>query len=235
MNKYLSFIFACLLSLSVFSQGQTQPEVVQSFRPVFLLGVLGAQIDGDTYSGYKKPGFYFGVGINRQLTKRIELEFDIVFLQKGVRANYKTDSVSLNDPNNNFSLIRLNYVEIPLAIRFSYKKFRWEAGSYFSYLVKNPPFDENQYGMHEDPTFKNTDIGWLIGAGYKLGKNVLVNLRWEYSYIPFRDYNYQVPVTQVYHGQFPRNLFNTGWYNNCMILSLNYKLPPRATAKTDAQ
>lgn len=231
MHRIALFSIVCIFSLSGFSQAQQ--EVVQSFRPVLLGGVLGAQLDGDTYSGYKKPGYYFGVGINRQLSKRIELEFDIVFLQKGVRANWALDSATRNSLNNHFSLIRLNYVEIPLAIRFSYKKFRWEAGSYFAYLIKNPPYDESENGMITDPNFKNTDYGWLIGGGYKLKPSLLLNLRWEYSYVPIRDY---YSSTQgIFHGQFPRNLFNLGLYNNCVVLSLNYKLPPKPTATTVAQ
>ncbi|MGZ3865389.1 MAG: outer membrane beta-barrel protein [Bacteroidia bacterium] len=230
MQKFLIFT-ALVFSLSVFSQ-QNQ-EVVQSFRPVFIGGVLGAQIDGDTYSGYKKPGYYFGVGINRQISKRIELEFDIIALQKGVRANYKTDSASLNDPNNKFSLIRLNYVEIPLSIRFSYKRFRWEVGSYFAYLVKNPPYNRSELGFIDDPNYKNVDYGWLVGGGFKLSPNILFNVRWEYSYVPIRDY--YASTAGIYHGQFPRSLFNMGLYNNVVSVSLQYKLPPRATAKTDAQ
>ncbi|MGZ3861976.1 MAG: outer membrane beta-barrel protein [Bacteroidia bacterium] len=230
--KHLLLVGALIFSFSVLSQQQNQ-EVVQSFRPVFIGGVLGAQIDGDTYSGYKKPGYYFGVGINRQISKRVELEFDIIALQKGVRFNYKTDSASLNDPNNHFSLIRLNYVEIPLSIRFSYKKFRWEVGSYFSYLVKNPPYNRSEIGFIDDPNYKNVDYGWLVGGGFKIRPNVLINLRWEYSYVPIRDY--YPSTTGIYHGQFPRNLFNMGLYNNVVSVSLQYKLPPRATAKTDAQ
>jgi hypothetical protein len=227
MRKILLFISGCFFSLSLFPQSPAQTEVVKSFRPIFTAGVLGAQIDGDTHSGYKKPGYFFGIGINRQLSKLIELEFDITFLQKGVRSNYATDSASLNNPNNNFSLIRLNYVEVPLAIRFRYKKFRWEAGSYYAYLIKNPPFDESQYGLIVDRNFKNTDVGFLLGMGYRLKTNLLINLRFEYSYIPIRDY---YPSTKgIFHGQFPRSLFNLGLYNNCMVLSLIYKLPPKTT------
>jgi opacity protein-like surface antigen len=227
--KKLIFIAACVFSLSVFSQ--KKEEVVQSFRPVILIGLPASQIDGDTYSGYKKLGYYFGIGINRQLSRIIDAEFDIVFVQKGVRANWALDSATRNSLNNHFSLIRLNYVEIPLAIRFHYKKFRWEGGSYFSYLIKNPPYDESEIGMIIDPNFKNTDIGFLIGMGYKWKPNLLVNLRFEYSYIPIRDY---YPNTQgIFHGQFPRNLFNTGLYNNTVTFSLNYVIPPKATATTD--
>jgi opacity protein-like surface antigen len=231
MKKKLILIIACIFSLSVFAQ--KQEEVVQSFRPVFSIGLPFSQIDGDTYSGYKKPGYYFGFGINRQLSKLIDVEFDIVLLQKGVRANWSLDSATRNSLNNHFSLIRLNYIEIPLVVRFHYKKFRWECGSYFSYLIKNPPYDESENGIVVDPNFKNTDVGFLLGMGYKLKKNLLLNLRFEYSYIPIRDY---YPNTQgIFHGQFPRNLFNTGLYNNTVTFSLNYILPPKATATTDAQ
>ena len=222
MKRIVFFIGIYIFFFSTYSQ-----EVVQAFRPVFSVGVVGSQIDGDTYSGFHKLGYFFGVGINRQFSKLIEMEFAITFLQKGARSNYATDSASLNNPNNNFSLIRLNYVEVPLAIGFNIKRFKIDAGGYAAYLFINPPHDENQYGKIVDPNFKNTDFGWLIGFGCKLKPNFLINLRYQYSFVPIRDY--YTSSRGIFHGQFPRNLFNTGLYNNYLVLSFNYKLPVKPT------
>jgi len=228
MRKIVLFISACSFFLSLRSQ-----NVDQSFRPIFMGGVVASQVDGDTYAGYHKLGYFLGLGINRQLSKKVEMEFGITLLQKGARKNYATDSASLNNPNNQFYLIRLNYVEVPLFIRIhAYKKFKFEFGGAFAYLIKNPPFEENQNGYYNNKSIKNFDYSYLIGLGYQLKPNVFVNLRYEYSIIPFRDY-YQ-STAGIYHGQFPYNLFNTGLYNNLLILSFNYKLPPKATG-TDGQ
>ncbi len=228
MKRKLFFISLILFFFSVFSQ-----EVKQTFRPVFLVGIVASQVDGDTYAGYRKLGYFAGLGVNRQLSKKVEIEFDITFLQKGARKNYATDSASLNNPNNEFYLLRLNYVEIPLFLRFSFKKFKIEAGGAWAYLIKNPPFEANQNGYYNGNNFKNFDYSILVGVGFKLKENSFINLRYEYSVVPFRDY--YASSTGIYHGQFPYSLFNTGLYNNLLILSFNYKLPSIEAAPPDGQ
>lgn len=200
-----------------------QQEVKETFRPVFSTGFVASQVDGDTYGGYNKPGFFFGLGINRLVSKKLELEFSLTILQKGARKNYALDSASRNNPNNQFYLLRLNYLEVPIGIKYNYKKFKIEAGGSFAYLIKNPPFEESQNGYMNIYGFNNFDYSYFLGLGYKLKPNLLLNLRYEYSLIAIR--RYYANSTGIYHGQFPYNLFNLGLYNNLLILSLNYKLP----------
>ena len=229
MKKIISF-FLILCCLKTFAQPiPNSSQIDRSFRPVWSIGMVGSQIDGDTYSGYHKLGYFFGLGINKQLAKQLEIEFDITFLQKGVRANYKTDSASLNNPNNTFSLIRLNYVEIPLYIRTGYKRFKFEAGGAIGYLWR--VHDEDQYGLFIDNKYQNIDCSFLLGGGYKLSKNVLVNLRFEYSLMPVRPYDYA--AGGVYRGRFG-GAFNKGLYNNCLVLSLNYRVPHKDNTSTPA-
>ncbi len=215
-----------LLFIAVFFSfltGYSQQELKESFRPVFSAGVVASQVDGDTYGGYHKLGYFAGVGINRLVSKKIELEFALTILQKGARKNYATDSASLNNPNNEFYLLRLNYLEVPLCMKYNYKKFKIEVGGAFGYLIFNPPYERSQNGYYSIAGFKNFDFSYFIGLGYQLKPNLLVNLRYEYSLIAVRNYN--TSNAGVFHGQFPRNLFNYGLYNNLLILSLNYKLP----------
>lgn len=218
MQKLLLLLFS-FLSFSLFSQEMAR----ESFRPVFSAGFVASQVDGDTYGGYNKPGFFFGLGINRLVSKKVELEFALTLLQKGARKNYARDSASLNNPNNEFYLLRLNYLEIPVGIKYNFKKFKAELGGAFAYLIKNPPFEESQNGYTNIYGFKNFDYSYYIGLGYKLKPNVLINLRYEYSVVAIR--NYYSSGNGVYHGQFPYNLFNVGLYNNLLTLSINYKLP----------
>ena len=223
-----------LFTLVLFSylSSYSQQEEKETFRPVFIGGLVASQVDGDTYGGYSKLGFFAGIGINRLVSKKIELEFAITILQKGARKNYALDSASRNNPNNEFYLLRLNYLEVPLCIKYNYKKFKTEFGGAFAYLIKNPPYEESQNGYNNIYGFKNFDYSFLIGLGYKLNPNVLVNLRYEYSVVSVRDY-YQ-STAGIYHGQFPYNLFNRGLYNNLLVLSLNYKLPALSES-TNAQ
>lgn len=227
MKKSILFISFIFFLLTAFSQ-----EVKQTFRPVFSIGMVASQVDGDTYSGYHKIGYFFGLGVNRQLTQKLEIEFGITFLQKGARKNYALDSASRNNPNNEFYLLRLNYVEVPLFLRFkAFKKFKFEVGGAGAYLIRS--YEESQNGYYNGNTYKNFDFSFLLGFGYQLKPNVFVNLRYEYSFVPFRDY--YASSNGIYHGQFPYSLFNTGLYNNLLILSFNYKLPAVEAAPAGAK
>jgi hypothetical protein len=227
--KNILLIFSCFLFTSIYSQ----QEVKESFRPVFSGGMVASQVDGDTYSGYHKIGYFFGMGINRLVTKKLELEFSITLLQKGARKNYALDSASRNNPNNEFYLLRLNYLEVPIGIKYNHKKFKIETGGAFAYLIKNPPYEQSQNGYYNIYGFKNFDYSLYLGLGYKLKPNLLINLRYENSLIAVR--NYYPSTKGIYHGQFPYNLFNVGLYNNLLVLSLSYKLPVLPSTSTGGQ
>ncbi len=214
------FLFSFLFS---FSQSVVAPD--ESFRPVFSGGIVGSQVDGDTYAGYSKLGYFAGIGINRKLSKVFEAEFALTFLQKGARKNYQTDSASIANGNLTFYLFRLDYVEIPLGFKVNYKRFKAEFGASVAYLIHWT--EQNQNGYYNNYLPNNYDISGYLGLGYQLTDNVLLNLRNEYSAIPFRKFY----GTGVFRGYFPYNLFNQGLYNNLLILSLNYKLPVKAIAE----
>lgn len=228
MKQFL-LILICFLFTSVYSQ----EELKETFRPVFSTGVVASQVDGDTYGGYHKLGYFFGLGINRRVSKKLELEFSLTILQKGARKNYALDSASRNNPDNQFYLLRLNYLEVPVGIKYNYKKFKIEVGGAFGYLIKNPPYEESQNGYYNIYGFSNFDYSYYMGLGYKLKPNLLINLRYEYSLVAVRRY-YQ-STNGVYHGQFPYNLFNVGLYNNLLVLSLCYKLPALNSTETSAK
>ncbi len=228
-NIFLIIISFCLLTNYLKAQGQT---IDQTFRPVISAGLTGSQIDGDNAGGYKHLSYSLGVGINRQISRIIELELALTFLQKGVRSNYRTDSASLNNPNNPFTLIRLNYLEVPLCVKIRYKRFKAEVGGAFAFLVENPPYDRDQNGIVPPNLvgkYQDFDFSALIGCGYKLSPNVWLNLRGEYSMVPVRPY----PAASggVYRGIL-HGLFNKGFYNNVVMLTLNYILPSKSVASS---
>ncbi|HTA60873.1 MAG TPA: porin family protein [Bacteroidia bacterium] len=207
-----------------FLQAQAQ-GIDQTFRPVIYAGLVASQVDGDTYAGYSKPGFIVGAGINRQLSKVVEIEFGITFIQKGARHNYGLDSASRNNPANPFFLSRLNYLEIPLVLKLNYRKFKAEIGGAAGYLMQNPPNVQTNNPTYIDDKYRNFDFSYIIGLGYKLSPTWMVNLRFEYSIITIRPY--YTSQVGIYHGQFPYSLFNQGLYNNLLQLSLHYRIPSR--------
>ena len=218
-----NYLLALLISVSTFVKSQ---EISQSFRPVLYASLVGSQVDGDTYAGYNKPGFMVGAGINRQFSRLIELEFGLTFIQKGARHNYSLDSASRNNPANPFYLSRLNYLEIPVTLKFNYKKFKAEIGAAAAYLINNPPNIQTNNPVVNDFQYKSLDFSSLVGLAYKLKPNLLVNVRLEYSILAIRPY--YTSTAGIYHGQFPYSLFNRGLYNNVLQLGLHYILPSKS-------
>ncbi len=222
---FLIIVFFALISDFVKAQG-----IDQTFRPIIYANVVGSQVDGDTYGGYSKPGFMLGLGINRQLSKVIEVEFGLTIIQKGARHNYALDSASRNNPANPFFLSRLNYLEIPLCLKINYRKFKAEVGAAAGYLMKNPPYVSTNNPTYIDNSYRNFEFSYILGLGYKIAPNLLVNFRFEYSILTIRPY--LSSYAGVYHGQFPFNLFNRGLYNNVLQLGLHYRIPTKAEATT---
>lgn len=64
MSKKSTGISTLILSLLIGSIGYAQ-----DFKPLFIAGVNGSQIDGDTLSGYDKGGLYLGIGLMYEVSK----------------------------------------------------------------------------------------------------------------------------------------------------------------------
>lgn len=189
------------------------------FRPVFSIGLNASQIDGDTYGGYHKLGYYGGLLVNRQINERIEFELGITFLQKGSRKN-------ANPVENDLSyyLVRLNYAEVPVQLLYNYKKFKFYFGASYAYLI-GKPFEESQYGYLNVYPFRNYDVCLLGGFGYHIGENWFGGFRYQYSVAPIRPFNAPGVVP---FGPLAR-YFNRGLYNNCIAFFLNYTLPIKSS------
>lgn len=185
----------------------------QRFRTILCAGIVGSQVDGDTYAGYNKSGLYGGAYVNRPLDEKTELEFGITYIQKGARKNANPNKGDLS-----FYLVRLNYVEVPLMYKINVKKFKFELGLSYAYLFRYS--EQNTYGYYNDRRLRNYDACYNFGCGYKLSDNLYANLRYNYSFIPIRPF----PSNGVYLGTFWSRTFNKGLYNNDIVVSLNYIL-----------
>ncbi|MFL5753286.1 MAG: outer membrane beta-barrel protein [Bacteroidia bacterium] len=197
---------------SVFSQNSEK-----RFRTILSAGIVGSQVDGDTYSGYNKSGLYGGVYVNTAFDQKNELEFGITYIQKGARKNANPNKGDLS-----FYLFRTNYIEVPLMYKINIKKFKLEMGLSYAYLFKYT--EQNTYGYYNDKKLKNYDACYNLGAGYKISDDLYVNLRYNYSFLPIRSYS---TLTGVYLGNFWSRIFNRGLYNNDVVLSINYILKPK--------
>ena len=104
-------VFPCLLS-------------AQGFNAGLRVGVVGSQVDGDTYEGFNKAGITAGLFVNRKLSDLFSLQLEMNYIQKGSRKPL--------DDNNTYYLMRVTYIEVPVLLQ-------WHAGKLTLKKMKLPP------------------------------------------------------------------------------------------------
>lgn len=177
-REFSLLLFFCLvLSTAVNSQ---------SFNAGFLAGVNASHASGDGYSGFHKAGLFVGLFSNVDLSTKVNLQMEINYTQKGSRKNPFT-----SEGDNDFFLMRLNYIEIPVLVRTHYKRFIFEGGGYYGQLVNSYLEDEN--GPFDIPEqlnqFHNYDVGISVGIYFKFTESLLMNWRFSNSVLAFREYD----------------------------------------------
>jgi len=149
-------------------------------------GVNASQVAGDGFGGFKKAGLLLGGYADFDVSEHINLQFEILYSEKGSRKNPKTD-----EGDTEFFLLQMNYIEVPLMVRYRNNNFTYEAGLYASRLVDSHLEDEN--GPFEIPPetnqLKNSDFGFLVGLNYNFTEHLIMNWRFSNSIIPVREFD----------------------------------------------
>jgi hypothetical protein len=175
--KLKFFLISCALLLCFEMQAQ-------SFRGIITAGANACQIDGDQLSGFHKPGYMIGLGVERTIYKRWSILVGIEFMEKGSRTSYK-DSVL-------YFKWKMQYMDIPLVLSFkAHQRFRFQVGVTPSILL-NEKIDAG-YG-YQTPAFKDDLLNVLIAPAVEFFpmENVSLLMRYQYSLIRF---NSGVPNT----------------------------------------
>ncbi len=198
--KYLLFLS---ISLSVLILS------AQNFNAGILAGINASQVSGDTYGGFNKAGLLIGVYSDIDVKNNLNLQFEINYSQKGSRKNPKSD-----ETDTDFFLLRMNYIEVPVMLRWKKKNFTYEAGLYLGQLVGDHLEDEN--GVFElDPNlnqFSQTDFGGLIGLNYNFTEHLIMNWRLNNSITTIREYDSG--------GSF---IFDNGMFHHYFSFSFRYE------------
>jgi hypothetical protein len=220
-SRLLFFAFNIILASCFFSQEENKRFFLS---PV--LGLQGAQIDGDYYSGYNKAGIFAGLLIGRELNQKSTFNFGLAYSQKGAREN--------PDPENgyyDFYLSKMHYVELPLMLTHHLKRFDFNWGFYYGRLIKSG--EENQNGIiNTGLVFKANDFGYSLGLEYKIFDNVFAGVRHTYSVLPVRDYFFNGQVGYTF---FMQRLFNRGLYNNTLMFYIRMRINPGKFNLNDRQ
>ena len=172
----------------------------QSFKAGLRFGIVGSQVDGDTYEGFDKAGITAGLFVNRKLSDLFSLQLEMNYIQKGSRKPL--------DDNNTFYLMRVNYIEVPLLLQWhAGKSINIFAGPSFAVLLNS--HEETEYGEFKGPDFKKNEIAARVGISYKLSEKWAVEGRYSNSIATIR------PSPAGY-----TRFFENGQYNRLIEIGL---------------
>lgn len=206
--KKVVFIFIAVLGLVFNSVAQDR------FRVGLKAGLSTSQVEGDSYGGFHKAGAAGGIFVNAKFREKWTAQMEMIFIQKG--------SKHVGDPENGdgtYYYMGLNYIEVPVLFQYHQKKFTFEIGPGFGYLISSSEY--NQDGQLYNPLpFHSTEISGSIGVSFELFKNTFINWRYSNSLIPIRGYR---------SGQ--SRWYNPGQRNNVLAFTLMYQFG--GNAKTE--
>ena len=178
----------------------------QTFGGEIMAGLSASQLDGDNWGGYNKAGLTFGVFTNAPLTKYIDAQLEIRYVQKG--------SKSKGDDQPVFYLSKLNYVEMPVFLKYSFlKRFSFNIGIAAGYLQKATEDKDGIGDLPADPAFNKFEFSGLAGVEYRFLEQMYFNVRFNYSALPIRSH----PGDQSFY-------LNQGQYNNVLTFTVNYEI-----------
>jgi len=217
--KWVLFFVVCIPAYDgrVYAQSNFYEEEFKTFSGGVLLGLNLAQIDGDRYFGYSKPGIATGVFVNMRFSGRWGMGMELLYAQKGSRGDAFVESMYLGTYVAQCH-IGLNYVEVPVVVRYSKDKYLGEVGVSYSRLVKSKETIYEPQPLYIDEvknSFSVTDLNYVLGVGRHLHKNFYCGIRFQYSIVSIRP-AYRIPVGYGYGSE--------GQYNNLFSVRFMYQL-----------
>jgi hypothetical protein len=204
--------------------GQVSSSVNKTNRNIFNIlltaGVTPAQVHGDAYSGFKKLGATGGIGIESVFTEKASMNLSFLFIQKGAQKNQNLIKGDLTA-----YFLNLNYLEVPILVTYTQKKFLFDVGLSAAYLINYYEADQNMNYTGIFP-FQKFDYSVKIGLGYNISPKWFVNFRSSNSFITNRPNRIK---QAIYYNNIIARTFNKGYYNNILEFTLGYRI--RASKK----
>jgi opacity protein-like surface antigen len=202
MKYFCLFLFLFgITSLSAYSQ---------RFEGGVIAGLNASQVDGDTYSGYNKPGIVAGGYVLNNFSRMVFGGMEIKFSQKGSRKNPDPKTA-----DQTTYIMRLNYIDMPvyLGIRTS-ERISVLAGLSAGYLIKGTEY--NNYGkfVEEDQhPFNDFDVQGMLGFRFQMTDRLFIDLRGAYSILPIR----KQPGDPLWY-------WKSNQFNNLLSTTILYRL-----------
>lgn len=153
-----------------------------NFKASVVGGITAAQLGGDSISGYDKLGFTFGGKLGYALNERLELNFELLYSQRGSSNNFSFS-------NSGENVTTLNYLEIPVYLTFNdwkvekedYYKVGIFGGLSYGYLISASSTNNLLEGRESE--FATNDISARVGVYYSFSKNLTFRTYYTDSFI----------------------------------------------------
>lgn len=206
-------VFLCLFTPMIASARYAPGIYMEEVKPFTggpLAGLNLTQVDGDMYFGYSKPGLTIGGFVRAHFTERISASMELLFSQKGSKGVAEVDDPFLGKFTARCN-IGLNYVEVPVTVRYEVAGIGGELGMSYSRLVGAKEWILSQPLVPIDAEknrFEENGLDYILGVSKRLNKHVQLNARFQYSAISIRPFS-RVPAGYAWgeKGQF-NNLFS---------------------------
>ncbi|MDA3816796.1 MAG: porin family protein [Prolixibacteraceae bacterium] len=206
--------FYILITLSLLTFGIS----AQEFYGGVLAGFNGSQIDHDGAGGYHKMGLIGGAWVQRDLSPNWYWGMELKVNQKGMRIKPTKEN------NQKKYIYRLNYIDLPVLIGYSYDPtFSFFGGLSFGYL-----FNKNAYDNYGKVLAVNNDniTNWEAGmfTGIKTDFEELVNRPWAENFSLEVRFQYSLVSIDEYHDFFTQYKSSIGKFNNVISTVLYYQI-----------
>lgn len=186
-----------------------------SYAQRFEGGVIGgfnaAQVDGDFYKGYHKPGVALGGYVQTNLSRTVFAAIELKLMQKGAR---NIDSLAI-DPQQIKYIMRLNYVDMPVYLGFrTGERISMLIGISPGYLLSGNEYnDYGKFPAEDQHPFNSIDLQAILGFRLQLTHRISVDVRGAYSLIPIR----KQPGKEIWY-------WKSNQFNNLLSTTLLYRL-----------
>jgi hypothetical protein len=196
-------LFCGLLGMTIVSYSQS-PSYPLNFG--LYGGITASQVNGDSYTGFKRIGLNAGAFMNQHIVSDIYWQAELKYVTRGV---YKGPE----DYDPTLYRSSYHYVEIPLSAHYMHdEKFLVELGISPEVLLTTSYEDENgELNPSSYPENRTFGLSVFAGFGYWFSPGMGINLRYTNSAIPFRD------------PQEWNNAQYKGYFHNVISLSLTYR------------
>lgn len=190
----------------------------QNFDAEVILGINGAQVDGDGFGGYYGGGLVAGFGAYYHVDDKVSFGPEFLYSMKGSKVT-QDQALKQGLPLVRY---RLNYFEAPLMAKYKVSDYLLvQGGVSVNYLLNAKIDNGTNFGFQDSRNlFKSMDYCGLIGMEWKFLDHYSFNFRWGYS---LRSNNVSGPTNPGY-GLSGVAGIGGGFFNNYLQFSLRYFL-----------